>query len=97
DAYTGDIFNEQADKLAGEGVNSESIFKINSDYIREQQCHFKWNGESIDTDIKSFIKKKEEVESLTTWFTQHYINKWLNKKIMEETNWKWSVQSWHSS
>ncbi|CAG8657526.1 8551_t:CDS:2, partial [Diversispora eburnea] len=72
DAHTGDIFNEQADRLAGEGANSGSTFKINPNYIREQQCHFKWKGESIDTDIKSFVKKKEEIESLTTWFTQHH-------------------------
>ncbi|CAG8633119.1 3371_t:CDS:1, partial [Diversispora eburnea] len=62
-----------------------------------QQCYFNWKGINIDTDIKSFVKKKDEIESLTTWFTQHRINKWLNKKIIEETNWKWSIQSWHGS
>ncbi|CAG8494548.1 2508_t:CDS:2, partial [Diversispora eburnea] len=49
-----------SDYIRKQGVNSGSTFKVNSDYIREQQYYFKWKGESIDTDIKSFVKKKEE-------------------------------------
>ncbi|CAG8561671.1 9291_t:CDS:1, partial [Diversispora eburnea] len=70
---------------------------IYPDYIRDQQYYFKWKGESINTNIKSFVKRKEETESITSWFMQHCINKWLNKKIIEETKWKWLIQSWHGS
>ncbi|CAG8659901.1 9654_t:CDS:1, partial [Diversispora eburnea] len=69
EVHTGDTYNEQTDKLAGAGVNLGSIFDINTNYIRDQQCHFNWKGINIDTDIKSFIKKKDEIESLITWFT----------------------------
>ncbi|RHZ90057.1 hypothetical protein Glove_8g88 [Diversispora epigaea] len=92
-----DLLNEQADKLAKLGVNSGSNFEINPNFIREQQCHFTWNKQEIDAGIKEFVKKKDEIESTTTWFLQHRINNWLNKNIINETNWKWSIETWHET
>ncbi|RHZ83254.1 hypothetical protein Glove_99g211 [Diversispora epigaea] len=97
EAHKGDLLNEQADKLAKLGVNSGSNFEINPNFIREQQCHFTWNKQEIDAGIKEFVKKKDEIESTTTWFLQHRINNWLNKNIINETNWKWSIETWHET
>ncbi|RHZ87831.1 hypothetical protein Glove_30g3 [Diversispora epigaea] len=95
--HQGHQYNEQADQLAKEGADSMSIFTINMEYIKSQQFHFKWNNTDIDAGIKDFIKKKSEVETVTSWFTQHRIYNWLNRNIRNETNWQLSAQIWHNT
>jgi len=51
----------------------------------------------IDTSIKEFVKNKDEIKHIVGWFLLDRNNRWLNKKIMRETNWKWSKQIWMES
>jgi hypothetical protein len=93
-AHQGDMYNERADILSKQGTKSKFFFEINQNILREQKFQFKVGQERIDTSIKDFIKKSAEIEHTVGWFMLNRNKKWLNKNIMNETNWKLSKEIW---